>query len=602
MPTQRVSLAGSFNQRTEAGESILIASKDQRFLNCVFTVVQNPITETTKVYVEKRPGWSQDTLTGAAAASTGIIKTDSFSSAIAAFGTTNATLYEGSTSIGTITGRALYFTETLIGNVGHILIKSSDGTGWYYVAGARDVTAYTADGNNSTTITDIKIAGANSTAGLYIGQKLSAATNIVAGSRIVSIDSGAFTAVLDTATIDGAFADLAITKEPVAKIIDSDFVASGTTVTAFVEMDGYQFYGNSDGYIYNSDLNSVTSYGSLSKLTATMAPDPPNALARYKNTIIVFGTASFEVFENVGNASGSPLQRMPQHSSRIGIQGQRSIVSLGDEIFYVSSSKYGELSIQRLRDLKPQTVSPSTVNKILGTAANSGSIYLSGFQQGGYNCISVVVLTSSETSEFLLLELGDNILLEVGDDIILEGSANETAVFGRMFVYNADLNLWSEWDTQLVTFITGASGGTKNQLFGTSRINTGGKIYTLNPDSDGELSRDDGSSYTMEIRTSKLDFGTEDRKFIHSIRLVADTQSTGTATLEVSDDDYASWRTLGTFDMTAKDKRIRVCGSHTGGRAYRLSHSANTPFRAEALEFDYTFGRSRADDPRRKAQ
>ena len=95
-------------------------------------------------------------------------------------------------------------------------------------------------------------------------------------------------------------------------------------------------------------------------------------------------------------------------------------------------------------------------------------------------------------------------------------------------------------------------------------------------------------TYSMEIRTSKIDHDYGGRKFINSIRLIADDQASGTATLEASDDDYGSWVTLGTFDMTSHDKKISACGSHVGGRAYRLTHSANTPFRAEALEIDYT--------------
>jgi hypothetical protein len=94
----------------------------------------------------------------------------------------------------------------------------------------------------------------------------------------------------------------------------------------------------------------------------------------------------------------------------------------------------------------------------------------------------------------------------------------------------------------------------------------------------------------MEIRTSKVDFGVDKRKFIRSITLVADEQSSGTVTLECSDDDYVTWRTLGTFDLTNHKKRINACGSHVGGRAYRLTHTENAPFRAEALEFEYDVG------------
>ena len=95
----------------------------------------------------------------------------------------------------------------------------------------------------------------------------------------------------------------------------------------------------------------------------------------------------------------------------------------------------------------------------------------------------------------------------------------------------------------------------------------------------------------MTIQTARLNHGTDKRKFESSIRLIADTQSSGTTTLEVSDDDYGSWVTLGTFDMTKMDKRITRCGSYRE-RAYRLTHSANTAWRGQALEIELDMGQA----------
>src|SRR5678815_356687 len=279
MPTTRIPLVGTLNQRGLAGNAALVLNEDQRFLNCTFEVVTNSVTGKSTVYLSKRPGWGVDSVVAAGSASTGLCKPQSFNATLTAFGDTNSTIYFGTTSVGVITGRALHFTETLISGIGCVAIKSSDGTGWYYMDGAKDVTAYTMDGNNSTTVTDIKIAGVQSTAGLYPGQKLTAATNIAAGSRIVSVNSVAFTAVLDTITTGGAFNDLATTKEPIAKIIDADFVTTGTSISAFAALDGYLFYATDDGYVNNSDLNSVSSYTAGARIAAQQSPDPTVAVA-----------------------------------------------------------------------------------------------------------------------------------------------------------------------------------------------------------------------------------------------------------------------------------------------------------------------------------
>ena len=84
-----------------------------------------------------------------------------------------------------------------------------------------------------------------------------------------------------------------------------------------------------------------------------------------------------------------------------------------------------------------------------------------------------------------------------------------------------------------------------------------------------------------------MDLGTSKRKRIKSIRLICDARSAGTCTLEWSDDDYATWSTARTFDLTSKEPKLTSCGSHKGYRAYRLTVTGNAAFRAEALEIEY---------------
>lgn len=585
MPVARVPLVGSFNQRTVDANAVLTANEDQRFLNCSFSVVQNPVTQKATIYVEKRPGWGVDSIVSAGNISTGLIKTDYVNSVVSAFGSADSTIYDGQVSVGAITGRALYFSETLISNVGYVLIKSSDGTGWYYTSDARTQTAYVGDTHTNTTIDGIA-----STVGMYAGQAISG-TGIAANTRIASVDSAV--AITTTIATTATAAGVAITKTPIAKILDVDFVTSGTIVTAFVEMDGYVFYGNADGYIYNSGLNSVTAWAANDRINPAMAADPPNATARHKNMVVAFGAASMEVFYNAGYSTGSPLARASQFFSKIGALDQSSVTSLKDDIYYVSSARYGDVSVMRLRSLDPKPISTPTMNKILGTiSALGGSLYTSAFELGGYSHVSIFVTNTTNDEALLLLESGEFLLLETGDSIVLDSDPSALASFEHMFVYNVELNTWSEWDCTQATYIAGIGAGAVNQIIATSRVNNSGKVYSIKPTSYGELHQDDGVAYTMEIRTSGLDHGTENRKFVKSVKLVGDTQVAGSATLEANDSDYASdgWFTLGTFDMTQQDKRIYGCGSYKGKRAYRIRHSYDAAFRAEALEIDVDIG------------
>src|SRR5690349_4422432 len=113
MPVARIPLVGSFNQRTIDAAVALGLNQDQRFLNCTFSIVNNPVTGGRKIYVEKRPGWGVDSTVGADI-STSLLKTDFIGSIVSAFGSIDSTIYDGTVSVGTITGRALYMEETLI--------------------------------------------------------------------------------------------------------------------------------------------------------------------------------------------------------------------------------------------------------------------------------------------------------------------------------------------------------------------------------------------------------------------------------------------------------------------------------------------------------
>ena len=229
----------------------------------------------------------------------------------------------------------------------------------------------------------------------------------------------------------------------------------------------------------------------------------------------------------------------------------------------------------------------------MGTVnATQGTNYVSAFHLGGEEYLLVTMSNAQEgITGRRLQENGDFLLQENGDKVLLEGGSSENSSFSRQLVCNTELNIWSEWDAMVSTFVVGQGYSSNNAILATSRFGTSGKIYRINPAADGNVFTDDGSSYSMEIRTAKIDHGDSGRKFVPLIRLVADTQPAGTVTLECSDDDYGSWETLGTFDLTIAEKEIFSCGSYEGGRAYRLTHSYAGANRMEALEIEYELAR-----------
>src|SRR3990167_1795488 len=536
MPTVSIPLVGSFNQRSIDGQVGLSSELDQRFLNCAFTVVKNPTTGSDVVYVEKRPGVSIDILVDADEFSTGLLKSQSLTSAISGFGSTNSIIYVANTSVGTITGQALHFSETLIGSTSYILIKSSDGTGWFFAEDAADDLTYVGDTHNGTAIID----SLDNTTGMYVGQAVSG-TGVAAGARILTVDSATQITLNANSSADGT--DITITKTPIAKIIDTDFLSTSDYISALVPMDGYLFYTTSDGKVANSNHNSITAYSAIDFLSAQMFPDPTVAIVRSKNLLGVFGTGSLELFKYVGNANGSPLQSIPENSIRIGTNNQLSITTLEDDVYFVGTSTYGDIQVFRLKNLQAEKISTPIIDKILGTQSTvGGTFFVSGFQLGGYKYVAVTVGTVTQGSaDNLLLESGDGLLLEDGSSfLLLEGSATALGTFNRQLVYNVDLNIWSEWDCEEMTFVVGQGAGSYNKILMSSRFLDAGYIYKISPGSDTEVYADNGTNYDMEIRTSRINFNTSKRKFISSIKLICDELSSGTVTLEASDDNYVT--------------------------------------------------------------
>jgi hypothetical protein len=152
----RVPVAGSINQRVSAtnilnsvsgyvglgivggmivGKTSGMSTKDQRFVNCFSETIVDAITGQPAVYMIKRPGFATSITTATADLGAAILIWTGYGSGdsvISAFGATNSTIYNGTTSLGAITGVATGITETFVSGVPTLCVTSSDNTGWYY--------------------------------------------------------------------------------------------------------------------------------------------------------------------------------------------------------------------------------------------------------------------------------------------------------------------------------------------------------------------------------------------------------------------------------------------------------------------------------------
>jgi hypothetical protein len=442
------------------------------------------------------------------------------------------------------TGDAKYITEVSLSGSTYWLISAEGGTGWYIPNDALSVSlTFTGTTSNGSA----EVTSVSSTSGLYIGQLLSG-TGIATGSRILTIDSASQITMTENATASGS---VTITRTHMAKIIDADFPSTATG--AFVELDGYIFIGTSTGRIYNSDLNSITSWGSLSWIAVNMQADGAVALAKFKNQIVAFGRNHIEFFYNAGNPSGSPLGRTEQAMIRIGSYNTDNIVMFRDKIFFIGQDTgYENSGVWMLDGFTPQRLSSIPLTRMLSqnnVTLNAEQIHLSAYEHQG--------------KQFVYFGMGN------ASNLIAD------------YLYCLESKEWVEAGyPYLMKFSEGLNAIAINS--------TSGIIYTADPLTP--TYQDVGSAaYTARIQTSLWDGGTDKRKFINKIRLVGDTQASGTASISWSDDDYTSYNTARTVDMTKMDKSLHGCGS-CRRRSFKIEHSANTAFRAEAIEIEYDEG------------
>lgn len=134
------------------------STKDQRFINCYSETIVDPVTGKQEVYCVKRPGFATSITTGSAAIGTAILiwtGQGTGGKIITAFGGTNSTIYDSTTSLGAITGMATGITETFVSATPTLTISSTDNTAWYYdtvVAVATKITDADFPGNASLTL------------------------------------------------------------------------------------------------------------------------------------------------------------------------------------------------------------------------------------------------------------------------------------------------------------------------------------------------------------------------------------------------------------------------------------------------------------------
>lgn len=322
----------------------------------------------------------------------------------------------------------------------------------------------------------------------------------------------------------------------ITEITDSDhpIKAGFSSPPGVVWLDGYFFVAgvtsNGDSRIYNSDLNSATSWTSTGYINSYLEGDPIRYIAKHRNHVVAFSKNSIEFFYDAGNPTGSPLNRRQDIFYNIGLYNYITatntfnkdrwgwVPSLDDTLFFIGGKHDSILGVYKLENFQLIKISTQPIDDQLSNGA-----YIKG-----------------------LLPLNKGMLVVKGFNI------------SGTFVYDLELDTWYHWSEEYST-------GIADYYIS----NNGTTLYTFGGNHDGTW-----EIWTPIIKeipgiTTKSNIGR--KKFCSSLQ-VDGYRPSSTANLSVSwsDDNYNSFTTARTLDFSKTDYKLTRLGSFEE-RAFKIT-------------------------------
>ena len=325
----------------------------------------------------------------------------------------------------------------------------------------------------------------------------------------------------------------------------------GTHVPSPLYYDGYLVLVKSGtGDAYNSDLNDPLVWTAGNFITAEITPDTITDISRLNNYFILFGQGSIEYFYNAGNPTGTPFARNDVFVKLIGLL-EGSIVSYGNQLFIVGRKNESVPEVFMLEDFKLEPISTPAIRRWL--------------------------LTVGETVNGFLLSMN-------GHDLYVLQSAS------RCYYYDIATKLWGRLGFQSDSadfpithsyIIDGLYG--QESIFVTSLNNS---VLRFN----SEIYQDDEIDFHVIFRTKRMDFGTNQNKFMSSLAILADrSPSVGSIDVEYTDNDFMTYSTPRTIDLAQERPNAQQWGRFRS-RAFKFTYTSDNPLRIRTVEISYNKG------------
>lgn len=337
-----------------------------------------------------------------------------------------------------------------------------------------------------------------------------------------------------------------------AEITDADF-------TAIVHrgkmefMDGFAFIMDgasaTSNRIWNSDVNSLTAWTATSFITKQIAQDSPVGLARLSNQILAFGDDTVEMFYNAGNTTGSPLLPIKQLHQRVGLIPPsinsrifgHYYCTIANRIFFVGRDSGGinAAGVFSYNGQVMERVSTPYIDKILSEVINTSFYSVNTVGHHGQKAVAIALTAPNAASQ-------------------------------RWLMFYPDWKEWFEWTSTVFGPIN------NGEYFLSCGAALKNKLYKF---SSSDIWQDNAVSYQW-FTQFRLPSNGSSRNFMTMYGVDADTDtSANDLTVEASDDDTASFYTLGTIPLNQNRKIAFRGGSFVGKRHIRLGNTNARPTR-----------------------
>lgn len=474
-------LAVSYNSRGIAGFTNTVTNAiDQRKINSIYEPIRNALTGRNTLYLAKRPG-------------------------VADVGSTYGT-----------TGQVAYLLEIAAG-----ASTNAAANRWVFSTNGDDIRA-------SDTSTTTVIATAAGYAPAFVDKTAISGTDTL----VVQLRNAAGTQTAWHSTAIAAF----------TQITDSDF--TGLAHQGKIEhLNGRAFVATRNR-IYNSDLNSLSSWPTIGYQDRQSMQDIGTGLAKLGRQIVSFGTATMEIYQYENIPFGSPLilsTALHYGMDSTIVTGMRHYTArAGERLYWRGSNPMGVFAFD---GGKVEKVSTVAIDKIL---AERQHYFVGNLNFQGQQAVAIGLDLPSATTQ-------------------------------RSLLFFPEWNDWFEWSSTV--FIPQSCERLQDVCLGVGTNQH--KLYALSIASDNW--QDAGTNYAF-THQAKLPKNGNDRSFMSMFGVTGDTARSAQAlSVEFSDDDYQTFSAARTIDMTSDAKNLYRCGSYRSGRGVRLSYTGSLGLRLETV-------------------